>query len=89
MKVCKKFIISGFVQGVCYRIRTQQQAIQLKLTGYVENLEDGRVQAEFYGEEENIDVMQEWLWLGPVMAKVENIEVMLLNNTMYSEFEVR
>ncbi len=89
MNICKQFIISGRVQGVCYRISTQQQAIRLNLTGYVKNLPDGRVQAEFCGVAENIEAMQQWLWLGPVMAKVEDIQIDSLPVTDYSRFEVR
>lgn len=89
MRICKQFIISGRVQGVCYRISTQQQAVQLNLTGYVKNLSDGRVQAEFCGLPENIEEMQQWLWLGPVMAKVDDVKMQLLPETDYLEFEVR
>ncbi len=89
MNICKQYIISGRVQGVCYRISTQQQAVKLNLTGYVKNLADGRVKAEFCGTAENIEAMHQWLWLGPVMAKVEDIQVCALPVTDYSRFEVR
>ncbi len=77
------------MQGVCYRISTQQQAIALNLTGYVKNLPDGRVQAECCGSAENIESILQWLWLGPVMAKVESIEIQASPASDYSVFEVR
>lgn len=77
------------MQGVCYRISTQQQAIALNLTGYVKNLPDGRVQAECCGSAENIESILQWLWLGPVMAKVESIEIQPSPVSDYSVFEVR
>jgi len=89
MCICKQFIISGRVQGVCYRISTQQQATRLNLTGYVKNLPDGRVQVECCGSIENVESMLQWLWLGPVMAKVDNIEIQLLPVSDYAVFEVR
>ncbi len=88
MSICKQFIISGRVQGVCYRISTQQQATRFNLTGYVKNLPDGRVQAECCGSVEDIESMLQWLWLGPVMAKVENIEIQSLPVSDYAVFEV-
>ncbi len=89
MSICKKFIISGRVQGVCYRISTQQQAIQLDLTGYVKNLPDGRVEAVFCGTAENVTTINKWLWLGPVMAKVDDIQIQSLSISNYLKFEVR
>ncbi len=47
--------VDGRVQGVGFRFRTMQFAIQLKLTGWVRNLDDGRVEMEVQGEREKID----------------------------------
>ena len=52
--------ISGRVQGVFFRAETQRTAIYLQLTGWVRNMEDGRVEAVFEGEDGNIDQMLAW-----------------------------
>jgi len=40
----KKIIITGRVQGVCYRAYTQENANRLGLEGHVRNLPDGSVE---------------------------------------------
>lgn len=49
--------IKGKVQGVFYRSWTKGMAESLGLTGWVKNLDDGRVEAMFEGEKEKIDEM--------------------------------
>lgn len=68
-------LISGRVQGVGYRMSTQEQARQLGLRGWVRNLVDGRVEARFVGEVAAIEAMMAWCWEGPPMAKVEAVEI--------------
>lgn len=47
--------VSGRVQGVGFRFRVMQFANQLKLAGWVKNLDDGRVEMELQGEREKIE----------------------------------
>ncbi len=54
-KIRKHVYVSGRVQGVGFRFRTQQLARGLNLTGWVRNLDDGRVEMELQGQEEEID----------------------------------
>lgn len=51
MKVRKHFCFSGRVQGVGFRFQACRLAQSLGLTGYVLNLNDGRVEMEAQGEE--------------------------------------
>lgn len=51
MKVRKHFYFSGRVQGVGFRFQACRLAQGLGLTGYVINLNDGRVEMEAQGEE--------------------------------------
>ncbi len=51
MKIRKQFYFSGRVQGVGFRFQACRIARSLGLTGYVQNLWDGRVEMEAQGEE--------------------------------------
>ena len=67
--------ISGFVQGVFFRGRTQEKAASLGLCGWVRNLPDGRVEAVFEGPEGRIDEMLAWCRRGPEGARVGALEI--------------
>ena len=43
--------VSGRVQGVFFRQTTKQLAESLGVNGWIRNLQDGRVEAVFEGEE--------------------------------------
>lgn len=51
-KVRKHMFVNGRVQGVGFRYRVQSLASVLKLSGWVRNLDDGRVEMELQGTEE-------------------------------------
>ena len=51
MKTRKHFYFSGRVQEVGFRFQACRIAQSLGLTGYVQNLWDGRVELEAQGEE--------------------------------------
>ncbi|MEN6319000.1 MAG: acylphosphatase [Syntrophaceae bacterium] len=67
-------IVSGRVQGVFFRAFTQDTAQALKLTGWVRNLFDGRVEAVFEGEDTNVQSMMEWCKKGPPHAVVKHVD---------------
>ena len=66
--------ISGEVQGVFFRVTTQNEAIKIGVTGWVQNLSDGRVEAVVEGDDEQVDEMLEYLHRGPSGASVDNVE---------------
>jgi acylphosphatase len=87
--LCRRFLISGRVQGVFYRSSTQQYARQLGLRGWVRNRRDGRVELLASGSEEKLDELEKWLEIGPEYAKVTNIKVITENQVdTPSTFEV-
>ena len=55
MKVRKHIFFSGRVQGVGFRYTATHLARPLDLTGWVENLRDGRVEMEVQGRSEAIE----------------------------------
>jgi acylphosphatase len=63
------------VQGVFFRSETQDEALRHNLTGWVRNLPDGRVEAVFEGEKENVEKLIEFCGRGPPGARVTNVEV--------------
>jgi len=50
-------IFSGRVQGVGFRVTTQQYALEQPLVGYVRNCPDGTVAMEAEGPSEAIDAL--------------------------------
>jgi len=74
MKICRRCLVSGKVQGVFYRASTVEQARALSITGHAKNLPDGRVEVLACGEEAQVKELIDWLWQGPPMAKVQSVE---------------
>lgn len=89
MKVARKFLISGDVQGVGYRYFAQRAAARHQVLGYVRNLEDGRVEAHVEGSAPDVEAFKHDLATGPAYASVANIEEINLEPTgTYSLFRV-
>ncbi len=72
-KFCIHSVVSGLVQGVCFRSSTAAQAKALHLTGWVKNLPDGRVEVLASGEKVNVLKLYEWLQRGPAHAQVSGV----------------
>ncbi|MBI4823955.1 MAG: acylphosphatase [Nitrospirae bacterium] len=68
-------IISGRVQGVFYRSFAEETALSLGLKGWVRNLPDGRVEAVFEGERQDIEKAISLCQKGPPVSKVSDISV--------------
>ena len=66
--------ISGQVQGVGFRYFLRGKLAELGVIGWVKNLADGRVEAEFSGEAGKIREILKWCKEGPPLAKVKRIE---------------
>ena len=67
--------VSGRVQGVFFRYETQDEAVKHEVSGWVRNLQDGRVEAVFEGEKETVDKLIEFCKRGPTGARVTNVEI--------------
>ncbi len=74
-KVRAHVIISGRVQGVCYRMETQRAAKSIGVSGWIKNRFDGTVEAVFEGHKKQVDQIIEWCRKGPALARVSNIEI--------------
>jgi acylphosphatase len=75
MPIAKRCLVGGRVQGVFFRKSTQQQAQQLGVTGYANNLPDGRVEVLAVGEPEAVDALVKWLWQGSAASHVTSVDV--------------
>ena len=65
--------ISGRVQGVGFRAKTQRQAETLGVNGWVANLPDGRVEVVIEGERALVEQMADWCRSGPARATVTDV----------------
>lgn len=89
MKVARKFLISGEVQGVGYRFFAQRVAARHQVVGYVRNLPDGRVEVIAEGSRANVEALNKDLLSGPTHAVISNIEEIDIEPSgAYSSFRV-
>lgn len=89
MKIARKYLISGEVQGVGYRFFAQRAAARHQITGYVRNLGDGRVEALAEGSMESVESFKHDLATGPNWGRVEQIEEINIEPTgRYSSFRI-
>jgi acylphosphatase len=75
MRVAKRLVISGHVQGVGFRWFTRDTAVREGVTGWVRNLGDGRVEAVVEGEAASVDRVERALRQGPGHARVDQVFV--------------
>lgn len=68
-----RFLVSGKVQGVFYRVSTRERALELGLSGRAINLHDGCVEVVAQGDADALDVLEAWLHQGPPSAKVDAV----------------
>lgn len=81
--------VVGQVQGVYYRANTRENAREQGVSGWVRNLEDGRVEAVFEGPEEAVNAMVDWCHEGSPAAHVESVEVQFEDPAGLDGFEIR
>ena len=67
--------VEGRVQGVWFRDSAWQEATRLRITGWVRNLQDGRVEAVYEGSREAVEEMLAWTNRGPERADVTGVEI--------------
>ena len=84
-----KAIVSGKVQGVWFRDLTRQEAIKLKVTGWVKNIPGGTVYLEAEGEENNLKSLERWLHIGSPPSRVHRVDLQwIVPTNTYSTFKV-
>ena len=81
MKVRAHIYVSGRVQGVFFRSETQDEAVRQNVAGWVKNVPDGRVEAVFEGEKEDVEEVIEFCKRGPPGATVAKVDIHWQNLT--------
>ena len=70
----KVYWVRGRVQGVGFRYFVQRVAQELKLTGHVKNLDDGRVEVYAIGTDDRLAELGRRLWKGPPYSDVRGVD---------------
>ena len=73
-EVARLYRVRGRVQGVGFRYFVYRAALELGLTGYVKNLDDGRVEVYAAGPENKLSELARRLWKGPSHADVRGVD---------------
>ncbi len=74
-QIARRYLIRGRVQGVGFRYFTEIAAYELGITGWVRNLDDGRVEVLAVGNKEQLSEFEGRLRRGPRWADVRGVEV--------------
>lgn len=88
MKISRRCVITGRVQGVFFRQGTLEKANALGITGWVRNLSSGEVECVICGEEKAIEAMIAWLHQGPNAARVEQVDINEERASEYADFRI-
>ena len=73
-KTAKRWFVSGNVQGVGFRVFAQKKATTLGLSGWAQNLDDGRVEVYAVGVPDRLSDLAASLHIGPRMSDVRAVE---------------
>jgi len=89
MTECKRFQVSGKVQGVFYRASARKKAIQLGLKGWVRNTRSGDVELIACGDESQLTDLEKWLHEGPRLADVSVVKSEASALEDFKKFRIR
>jgi len=73
MRVARRFLVSGRVQGVGFRFFAETAAVREGVHGWVRNLPDGRVEAFAEGEASAVERFERALQHGPRGARIDDL----------------
>ena len=89
MTRCRRFVVSGLVQGVGFRYAASDEARRLGLSGWVRNLANGDVEALACGEADALAAFERWLWQGPRAGRVTEVRGRDAPTEAHARFEIR
>ena len=74
MRIARRLLITGRVQGVGFRWFAKDVASREPVTGWVRNLPDGRVEALLEGDSQAVTRVETALRSGPRGARVKHVQ---------------
>ena len=87
---CVHIFVTGRVQGVFFRQATRVVALKNNVTGWVRNLDDGRVEILIEGDDKCVESVIKWCNFGPANSRVDDIQISNENYLgTFKNFEVR
>ena len=75
MRVARRYVIAGRVQGVGFRWFTHDAAAREGVHGWVRNMADGSVEVMAEGELTAVDRLEAAIRRGPSSARVEDVAI--------------
>ncbi len=87
-KTARRYIVRGRVQGIGYRYFVEKAAVQLGLTGYAKNLDDGSVEVYAVGSLEALGELNGYLWKGPLWSDVRGVQELDMPVVQYVGFRI-
>ena len=81
-------LIHGNVIRVGFRYFIRNKALLLGLNGWIKNIDD-KVEAVFEGSEDKIKKIIEYCEKGPVISKVEKVDIRYEKPENLEDFEIR
>jgi acylphosphatase len=88
-KIARRWLVWGRVQGVGYRYFAQHAAESLNLSGYAQNLDDGRVEVYASGPREALEELAGMLRRGPRFSDVRGVEEQEAEVHQHGAFHIR
>jgi acylphosphatase len=88
-RVRRVVVVRGRVQGVGFRAATRAKAEACGVAGWVRNLADGAVEAAFEGSEEAVAALVGFCRAGPMLARIDRVEVREEPAEGLTRFELR
>ncbi|HEY4147736.1 MAG TPA: acylphosphatase [Chitinophagaceae bacterium] len=82
-------VVSGKVHGVFYRQSTRKKALELGITGTVQNNPDGTVTIIATGPAGQLDKLKEWSKKGPPAAQVQQVEIQAIPLQSFNSFDIK
>jgi acylphosphatase len=82
------FTVHGRVQGVWFRDSTRREARRLGVAGHAINLPDGNVEVLAVGPLAALTELEQWLHVGPPVARVTRVDVEIVDATDVAEFRI-
>jgi acylphosphatase len=87
-RVRVRVVVHGRVQGVFFRDSCRDRARAEGVGGWIRNLGDGSVEAEFEGAPDAVDRLVTWCRTGPPRARVDTVDVQSVTSVGDQRFRV-